>query len=558
MASGIDSFAPELGLDSDSRTYTYNLGSSLTVIGDDAQLLIDTFFSDCEGQTRQLDCKVYKECCDQWFDYVITYEGLTYCIEDCSVTVTPRRITEATRCYNYLNSTIYWKNGFIDAYDHPQVWYCNQPGFIQKALMIIAPIIVAILSVIDAILSVIDSICDGIASIFGGDCDIDLPEQLKPCNFINYLTGCGRKVPSPLLREIFEFHCNQCGLVFKSSVFQDTIYKNTVLFQLQYNRGRFNDVNWINSNGANLTVIQILDNLSFMNLDYRIINGQLVVERKDYFDTIRDNIGSVRGLDYCVTFKDDNACAYGRYSYTDDALDHEGNKLIEYTDDIIEFNAENADWKNGECTVTAPFGRARFMFDAITGSDREPLFSDYEIDGLRSGNLLVAVQSDLVSLLTQYVAANCGPSTHRTQDLIIHNDQASQLKLLVLEEGFDRDDAKTIRKAISGVSFPYPGTFYWYNYPMSFREFEPDGSTEFTDGLYSNFQAIDNPNNTNRSIYEIASLQMPVDCQTIASILASGAGLEITTPYGPGYPESTTIDFDAGVVTHSNVEIKCE
>ncbi|MGV6816105.1 MAG: hypothetical protein ACWA44_02410 [Thiotrichales bacterium] len=559
-AEGIEQFTPQYGLDADSRTYTYSIGSPLIVRGDEAQILVSTFFSDCEGQQRSLPLRIYKECCGLWFDYVIKYEGTTYCESDCSVEFTPVRVTETTECFNYLNSTIYWKNGFIEAFDHPQIWYCNQPGFIQKALFLVAPIIIFILEVINTIIDVIEGICEVVTLSFG-NCEIDRPDFLNSCNFIQYLTGCGRKVPSPLLREIFEYHATQCGLTFQSSVFQSAPYNNTALFQIQYERGRFNPVNWINANGGNLTVIQILDRLGeggLMNLDYRIINGALVVERKDYFDALYDNIADISGLEYCMTFKDNNACSYGRYSYTDDALDQEANKAIEYTDDIIEFNPENADWKRGECTISAPFGRARFMFDHITGNDDDAFFSDYAVDSIRSGNLAINIFNPAAGLIATFVARSCGFNVRRFRDLIVHNDQASQFKLLVLEDGFDREDAKVIRQPITGVQFQKPGTFHWYNYPMSFREFMPDGTTPFNDGLYGRFHAIDNPNNVNREMFEIPSVEIPYTCAMARTVHNTQTGICISTPRGKGVPETAEIDFERQVVALSNVVVKCE
>lgn len=474
LADGLDSFAPQYGVDDESKTYTYSKGSQLTVYGDDAKELVSVFFSDCSGMTRSLPIRIYKECCDKWFDFTIQYEGTTYCIEDgtCSVQFTPTRISTASKFYQYLSSTIYWKEGFVDAFQHPQVWYCNQPGFLQKVLFILAPLVVAILAVIEAIINVIDSICDAIASIFGGDCNIETP--YSACDFLNSINGCGRKVPSPLIREILEYHCTLKGFTLVSSVFQNTIYKNMVLFQLQYERGRYSPINWISENGANVTVSQLLDDLAeTMNMEYRVIGNTLVFEREDYFKPLHSNAGQVDDLDYCMTYKIDNACAYGRFAYSDDTLDQEGNKLVEFTDDIIEYNPENADWKRGECSTVSQFGRARFMFDQAGGSSvDDPFFPDLAIDGIRSGHPIANIFNEIAGQLAGYVSSNCNDEQRRTRDLIIHNDQANRLKLLILEEGFNRDDARTIRKALPNGAYSLPLTLYWYNYPMSYREFD--------------------------------------------------------------------------------------
>lgn len=543
-ADGLEEFAPEFGLNDDSQTYTYSLGSTLTIYGDAAKELSELYFGSCDGIAVVTPIRIYVACCDTWMDFSITYEGATFCRADCSFSFNPQRITENTRAYNLLNDKIYWRQDFVDAFDHPQVWYCDQPGIVQQVLLGVLVIFQQIIVLFDILISIIDNICNVVTLGFG-ECDIDPEDNVSTCAVLDQVLGCGNKVPSPLIKDILEYNATRAGLTLKSSIFQQGVYSRTVLFQLQYARGRRSPVNWIGENGANLTTIQLLDQLKpVFNIDYRLINGELCVERKDYFDSITPNVGTIDG-NFCQTFKQDNACAYGRFAYSDDALDKEGNRSRIYTDDIIEYNAEAADYKKGECTATSSFGRGRFMFDQNSANDRG-VFNDWDSDRLRNGQLSGVF----------FTAALCERET-RSRDLIIQNDQASLLKLLVLEENYNVDDARVIRKPITGATFPNSRSAFWYNYPLSYREFEPDGTTLFTDGLQQ-FHAIDNPNNSGRKIFVIDSATMELTCERFQTILNSDNGVKVSTPIGEGFAETISVDFQAGIITFTNVSVKCE
>ena len=210
-------------------------------------------------------------------------------------------------------------------------------------------------------------------------------------------------------------------------------------------------------------------------------------------------------------------------------------------DDIIEWNPENADWKEGECTTTNQFGRARFMFDQRTFESPRIGLNDFSIDNYRSNNWI-------------NIFPGCGDN-RRNCDLIITDDQASLLKLLVLEDGYNNDDAKVIRKPFETDNGT---TFYEVNYPMYYTQFESDGTTERTDGLYYNFHCIDDPNKTDRDIYTADSISIPLNCDLVDIIDANAnKGFSFTTRLGEGYTDELTVDYENGVLVIKDLMVGC-
>lgn len=400
--------------------------------------------------------------------------------------------------------------------------------------------------------------CNRLNNLF--DLDITAPPETSIdtsllCKFQRFLTGCGKRVPTPLIRDILEYHAEACGLKLKSSIFQGGIYRNTVVFGLQYERGVYDlgrawIPQWIEENGFNLTITQLLEKLkSVWNLDYKIIGDTLCVERRDYFDFTRKPLFDAELFfqrdmlesDYCIEYIQQNACAYGRFEYSRDAQDYQGNRLSLQYNDIIEWNAENADWKDGECTNTVEFSPARFMFDYKTYNNDSGFLGfnfDKEIDNYRDGNFFAGL-------------FGCGETgAIRQRDLIIHDDSSSQLKLLVWD-GVNIDSADTIRRVGGMVG---GDTWYDYNYPMYF-----DQNYEVPE-LYQSFHYIDDPNNrSRRRVLSISDITIPLDCELIDKINLEPIGYYVVTEFGKAIPESVVVIFDGdeSKISFTNLEIIC-
>jgi thiol-disulfide isomerase/thioredoxin len=222
--------------------------------------------------------------------------------------------------------------------------------------------------------------------------DTDVPSL---DNFDATVTGCGRfgsvsqvYHPSPYLRNIFEYHCGQCGIEFVSSILQTAPYSNTVLLQAQYQEG-CHDCDWIEDNGANLTPIQLLDLLKdVFNADYRIKNGKLYFEWKEFFkdnQLLLENADTVYANGQaeeppCYEYVEQRGHAYGRFEYANDSIDEAGNASAGLYNDIVEWNNPPRDIQRGEYSVRLEFSPARFMRDK---EQKRIVFHD--IDNFRAG-----------------------------------------------------------------------------------------------------------------------------------------------------------------------------
>ncbi|CAH1002690.1 hypothetical protein LEM8419_03562 [Neolewinella maritima] len=495
------------------------------------------FTGSCQDERQTVAAEVYLESCKQWFSFVLSKKGLTYCSDACTISADLETDSDELRAYRYLKETIFWKNGFVEAYTHPKVYYCNQPGFVQYALMIYFRVMLPMLVVITSISKVVRTICK-VVSFGTGKCDLGPIGDIDICAIYEYIGGCGQFAPSPRVLDILTFHADKAGLQLVSPIFTELPYANTVLFQLQYEGGvRDPAVNWLDANGANLTTLQLLDLLRpAFNLDYLITPTRLIVDRKDKLDAYRTSLGAVEGV--CFTFAETEPCAFGDYSYTDDQMDRQGNRLRSNYDDVIEFNPENAEWKTGKCETPVKFGRARFQFDQrgfdkaddVPGGDREGFLGDNFIDRFRTTN--------------RYNVFGCRDD-RRERDLLLSNDQASQLKLLVLEPEYNPLDAYTIRRQIGqrdGL------TFYAYNYPMYFAESEPEG-------LWQNFHFIDHPDRGGRPMYSADEATLPYSCELVASIKQAEGGYTVLTELGVAEVEE--IEIEDCTITLKNLTVRC-
>ena len=539
-----------LGLNDTDRTYNINTSSEISLSGDGARFLKNIFLSNpCEGVKQKVQVSIYDDCCKKWFRFEASAEGFTYC-NDCTASIRLKEPSSVNRCYKKLNEKIWWRQGLADAFKHPQVWYVNRPGFVQIVIYLVSFIVLLIVRFIRELCVAIDAI-PGIKL----DCK---PLEDAICDMSEYITGTNWKSPSPYIKNILEYNAGLCGLKLRSSIFQLSNHRNDVLFIPQYERGRKNAANWINGNGPNQTTIQLLESLKpIYNLDYRIKNGELIVERKDYFDNAEKGvIADLRSEDNCIEFITDKNYANGNYHYSDDAIEKEGNRVANYPgtatdtsirgmyDDRIEWNAEASDWKEGTLDVNPQYGRARFQFDAVTGV----VESNDDLD------LLYDAAAKLGHPTAAGICKN--GETRRSNDLILTDNTVQYVKILQLEPNTNLDDAKVIKRKARTASINFFGfkgnTFdvFDYNYPMWYDETEQEG-------LYQTFHYIDDPNRSKRRILKMQDIEVDYDCETLGKILDFPDDYAVRTQYGDAKPKEYVINFENKTIKFTGLEIRC-
>jgi hypothetical protein len=190
----------------------------------------------------------------------------------------------------------------------------------------------------------------------------------------NFIVGCGKKHKSPFVHSYMKNLCNLCNLGFESSLFDvGGYYHNTVRLDTPFvpGKGRIGGVRsltWFKLNKPNLNGIQFLDEFKEFNIQWRVVNGVLQVERKDYFSGTEwfntDNLQNDQLLSVCYESLGERPAAYAEYMYAKDGVDLSGDEVApRWVDSVIDWNPTNNPQQTGLFSKTFQFGAAQFRND---------------------------------------------------------------------------------------------------------------------------------------------------------------------------------------------------
>lgn len=547
---GLDDFTLELGLNESTKTVGKLLSSQMIATGQLYDVLKGYFFANCDSWIKSMKALFRIDICGGInIDSEITSEGIEWCPDKGEISFNMKSGDQVSKAYDRLDSEYVWENGFIEQNDTPIVYYVDQPNWMQLVLLYFS---IPIRVILDTISGIIKSLCEAVTLGFG-KCDINFTNDVFK-NFDTWISGTGRWGVAPLVREMLDYQCQQVGLKFKSSILidQSSEYYNLALFCLTggehgtyKNTSRPEVVRVFNINTPLYTSVQLLQELSqVFNADFRIIGDTLCFERKDYFDKIRTNkIFNIKDVclegDFCISYNTSDACSYGEYAYQQDVFDGEGNKMLKKRySDKLEFNDPYNPAQKGKCQVTLNFAPPRFMFDEVSFNDNGFFNFTYQIDEFRDG-------AD--SFLSNIFLENEGLKRYR--DMVLSSGGLTLHKLLILEPGFNRKDAFTIRQPMGTKNGK---TFYNYNYPLHIKE-----DAEYSE-LAKNFYWIDNPR-LRKDKYRFSDIEIECDCDYVRQALSNFQTMYIETPYGKGLPEKVTLQFSGGKVrmTFTGIRALC-
>lgn len=245
----------------------------------------------------------------------------------------------------------------------PYMYYCNdlKPSATQEAIMIIGIFIFVVSAPILLFFQLGNLIAGNGQNIFE--------------NLSNFIVGCGRRHIAPYLDSQFKNLCKRCGLGYQSSLFDvGGYYHNTVRMDISFvpgpspaNQGIFDDYPTLD-NRPNLNGIQFLDELKQWNIDWRVVNGVLQIERKDYFVGVEwfntDNLQNDQLLSICYESLGERPSAYAEYEYPKDGVDNSGDEVARrWTDRVIDWNAAGNPQQVGLFSKTFTFSASQFRFD---------------------------------------------------------------------------------------------------------------------------------------------------------------------------------------------------
>jgi len=404
---GVESFSVTIRRSDESGRLAKSFSSELTFYDDGYQILKTILIDDPTGFSKKVAIKIYDDCCkgNPVFDGFIFGDAIDWCEPGCFITA---NVVEDDAQINCIKSTIIWDdwNGFSSVKQHPIIRYCieSRPEFFQYVLVFLTAILnyiffgiligilttlIPIIAIIYVICQVIDFICDiPLIGCNSPNCNTPFTNPVTLINNVfqiynqlnELLIPCGRFHPSPYVRDYIKNVCDKCGLNFQSSILNNpsSLYYNLVMTSAQIKKGRAkNSTNYsvIDDNRPVETLETYLNQYlkPIFNADYRVANGVLTFERKDYFNTNVNwidteqllNQGDIVDDTICFNWIDKERFSFGRFEYQLDAQDYIGNEAKSRYNDIIDWNVPYNSSQAGEYTLSIPASPARHREDGI-------------------------------------------------------------------------------------------------------------------------------------------------------------------------------------------------
>ncbi len=546
VTEGLEDIAIDAGLNESTNTYGLMLTTDIVVTGDTYNLLYNTFFKSCAGYQNKLP-GVFKTpvCGGLSIDMVLTSDGMGHTPEKKEIDMQLKSTDQVSEAYARLDSETITSNGFIDNVEIPIMYYCDQPNYMNWVVLYITMTLRTVLNVID---TAINAITFGIA-------DLNLSGAVFG-SLDNWITGVGRWGPAPLVREMIDYQCKAVGLKFVSSILNNSASSryNLAMFCLTGGtNGDYKDTSKIerqrvlSENSPIYTTIGLLTELSeAFAAEYRIIGDTLYFERFDYFfELANQKLFSTK--DYCLAepvrfnYSIDNGVAYGDYIYTQDAMDAEGNKVLDKSyKDKVDYNYPYNPSQKGKKQRLIKFSTPRFMFDEYLYRKRGFFNFEKLIDEFRSGpdSFLEAA----------FISTD---NIKRSNDLVLSSGVLSYEKLIVLEPNFNRSDAKAYREKIGNKDSK---NYYRYNSPMHL-----DGDASYPE-LVKDFLFMDNPR-VRPDKYDVSDIEITCDCDVVRDVISDFQRLYIADPtVAKIIPGSVKMQFSEGKVkvTFSGNVALCE
>ena len=506
----------------------FSFTGDLTFSGSDYKYLYAQLVESPNALNNKVVLKFVNDCCsqNQTYEFYIDHRSLTWCEGQCELKASAIEKSIADDQYTCLMNTMIWDDyaGFKSR-KHPRMAYCNElrPNWLHDLLIIltvatwtsyltIGPILIVIATIIviiNAIITVINAVIDFVNTLGGSldnidDIDIDGdPSTNAYTEFDNWVKkllansfGCGRKHPSPLIREYAINVCTKCGLNFQSSIFNDpsSDYYNAVYHNAPIDKGvepTDTTTYWIDKNAPILNGIMFFDKIkALFNLDYQIVNNNFVFERRDFFvpkEPWLDLTNNQKVISVCWEWSVKSRYSYADFRYQKDAVNWVGSESNDRWSDMVEWNNPYNNLQKGAFTPLIEFATARFRDDGI---DRDVL-TFYE---------------DLPTI---------GPIFRKYKNAMIMNAHCSYSPMILIWDGVERENA-SVNKFLSANSLNIPGVGLnqYYNYAMWIKEGYPNN-------LYDRFWKIEDPRISGFQGKDFTAV-VSYDCETLSKVDLDG------------------------------------
>ena len=505
------SFAPEFDVRGDAFSYLYSNLITQPVPGltSVAVTVFDTCCRNDDGSDRLLFTGEIKGSDVRWCE---TESG----IESCSMTFTIIDNSADADALTCLKNLFPWdrkdkfdgtglSDGIRSGRDPVLLTYCVdiRPGFLQEIILIFGFLSIFVLYPVALTVGLLITIVNFLLFIFSFG-------QFGTLSELNYLDdaiafvsrlqsiiiGCGRKHVGVYVYSYLTNMCDICGIGLNSSIFDfGGDYHDTVRTDAAFRPGsRASGIipfNTFLSNRPNINGVQFLDSFKQFNIDWRVSDGVLYVERKDFefgglwFDESTLPVNSV--IEKCFEPLDESPFAFAEYSYAKDAVDNTGDEVNpDWTQESIDWNVPVNPVQSGLFSRTFTFSTAQFRND--------------------SGR-------DDVSALDKQLYKTFFPALNNFKGvMLIENGVFSFPRLLQIDPNSDPLDARVLRydSALGSDLFDY-------NIDWWVKESYTDGNGVSRDTLYPRFLFLDDPRTTGIKTRNY-SITVNADCDLIRGI----------------------------------------
>lgn len=533
------------------QTETGEIGFSFTgdlvFSGDQYDYLYQKLVTDINALENKVTLKFVNDCCatPQEYEFSITHKGLKWCENECELNAAAIEKTDADDMLTCLKNTLIWDDyaGFKSK-QHPRMSYCNElrPNWMHDVLLILGiatatsilvfvPVIASLILLFNTINAVINWINANLGTsfsnlTFNGQTQIDVNTLTNYYNLLlSVIVGCGRKHPSPLVRDYAINVCGKCGINFKSSILNNSAspYYNTVYVNAPIHKGVLEGdivTYWLDDNKPLLNGTKFFDELKqIFNADYRIQGTDLIFERKDFFIPITpwlDLTTYTRVNRICWQWSTKQRFSYGSFYYQKDGINWVGSEARNRWGDIVEWNNPYTPLQKGPLEPLIPYAACRFRDDGI---DRDVLTSYEWLPSI--GNVIKNYKNVM----------------------IMNSHNCFTPMLLIWDPNSGVQNGK-----VDPTAYYFPGYYdsagnpvganQFYNYPFWFDETSPGN-------LYDNFWKIEDPRTSGYQGKDFTA-EIQFDCALLDLIDLDG---QVITKEGIGKVNEISVNFGTNTMT---------
>jgi len=494
----------------------FSFAPELTVVGDTYEYVRQQIINAPNPNIAAIQVLIYDTCCTNTdgsdrllFTGKIEGGSVRWCTFptcEAQVTVVDNSVdAEAIRCLkNHFPWDIENKDNNIstlgiDEFRYaPWMYYCNdvKPSGTQEAIMIIGIFILIWSAPLLLFAQLLNIVIGNNLNIFEG--------------LSNFIVGCGRRHTAPYLDSQFKNLCKLCNIGYQSSVFNvGGYYHDTVRMDIGFVNGNLGvlpqelpkDTSARNDNKANLNGIQFLDDLKQWNIEWRVVNGVLQIERKDFFVGVEwfntDNLGDNQLLSICYESLGQRPASYAEYEYPKDGIDNSGDEVAKrWTDRVIDWNPTNNPQQTGLFSKKLTFSASQFRYD-FNAPDVNPIDKPFYVAFYP---FVQSVENEVAMFLEKGISAF--PKLIGLREVLNQNINNN-----IIERGIAVPDVAAMPNGKRAYNYK------WYVKELPFV----DGAGTSYDTAYQTLFYIDDPRLTSVKTRKV-TISISADCDLLTTL----------------------------------------